>query len=323
MSIYTKDLPYTPYFYIIQHASGMLYAGCRYSKVKTNYSINGCHPSELLQNDGYLTSSKLVKKLIKSDGLQSFSIKIILEESILEESVLTYETKFLQENDISSNPAWLNMHNNDSNWFNLDYVKSIMLERYGVENAFSAIEIIEKIKLTSLERYGVEYPMQNKEICERMKTTMLERYGVEYPIQNKEIKEKIDATMLERYGALNAFASKQIIEKIHNINLERYGVKHPLQNKDIFEKYKQTCLDTYGVDNPAKNIDVQLKMKNTSIERYGVDNYGKTKEAKAALSKRSKGAKFYNDGYKNYFVPPDQTPDPNWLTGMKPRNKIN
>ena len=322
MSIYAQDLQYTPYFYIIQNLnSGMFYAGCRFSKEKTKFSNNGCHPIEFMQIDGYLTSSKLVKMLIEEDGIDSFSVVQILTEEELKESVLSYETKFLQENNISQNDLWYNMHNNDSRWFDREYVKKIMLERYGVENAFAAEEIKEKIYETNLSRYGFKSPCQNSSIKQKIKNTNLSRYGVECSLQNETVKQKVKDTNLERYGVENVGSSPDIIEKIYETNLRKYGAKHPLQNAAILEKAKTTCVERYGYSNPAMTEEVQDRMKTTNLSRYGVDNYGKTEKAKLALSKRSKGAKFYNDGIKNYFVPPNEEPNKTWIPGMVKRKK--
>ena len=322
MSIYAQDLQYTPYFYIIQNLnSGMFYAGCRFSKEKTKFSYNGCHPIELMKIDGYLTSSNLIKTLIKKDGIDSFSVIQILTEEEIKESVLVYETKFLQENDISHNDLWYNMHNNDSRWFDQEYVKKVMLERYGVENAFAAEEIKEKIYNTNLSKYGFKSPCQNGSIKQKVKDTNLVRYGAECSLHSEMIKQKVKDTNLERYGVENAGSSADIIEKIYDTNLKKYGVKHPLQNKTILEKAKTTCVERYGYSNPAMAEEVQDKMKATNLSKYGVDNYSKTEKAKLTTSKRSKGAKFYNDGIRNYFVPPNEEPNKNWVPGMVKRNK--
>jgi hypothetical protein len=75
MSIY----PHVPYFYIIQHSiSGLLYAGSRRSTIKTKFSNNGCNPIEFMVLGGYCTSSNIVKKIIKDDGLLSFNVIIII-----------------------------------------------------------------------------------------------------------------------------------------------------------------------------------------------------------------------------------------------------
>lgn len=56
------------YFYVIEHSStGKLYAGARVAK--------NCQPNELLKEDGYITSSKSVRKLIQEDGLDQLDKK--------------------------------------------------------------------------------------------------------------------------------------------------------------------------------------------------------------------------------------------------------
>ena len=86
-----EDKEYNSYFYIIRHKpTGKIYAGCRYAK--------DCNPLELLRaNTGYYTSSKIVSKLIKQDGLRSFEI---LEIRIFKErnQAYLYESIFLQYN---------------------------------------------------------------------------------------------------------------------------------------------------------------------------------------------------------------------------------
>jgi hypothetical protein len=59
---------YQPYFYIIQDTrNGMYYAGAR-------WAIN-CDPIELLKEEGYKTSSKIVKSIIEEFGLETFVIR--------------------------------------------------------------------------------------------------------------------------------------------------------------------------------------------------------------------------------------------------------
>ena len=93
-----------PYFYIIRHKSGMLYAGSRWNrKAKQN---------ELLAEDGYHTSSKVVKGMIAEDGLDSFKVELIIPQSYLSIPVLEYETAFLVANNCAGSPLWLNKNNN-------------------------------------------------------------------------------------------------------------------------------------------------------------------------------------------------------------------
>lgn len=98
-----------PYFYIIQHnQSKVKYAGCRYTS-------GGCDPSELLKLGGYLTSSSIVRQIIKREGIHSFSIVSILSEQDVKslgfEDVRSYEKQFLIENKCQQSQNWFNLTN--------------------------------------------------------------------------------------------------------------------------------------------------------------------------------------------------------------------
>lgn len=93
-----------PYFYVIKHVpSGRLYAGIR--------SASGCHPDELLRPDGYTTSSKEVKNLIDSDGLESFRVLYVVTEKDLGIDVYLAEYEFLTCHDAAKSDIWLNKTN--------------------------------------------------------------------------------------------------------------------------------------------------------------------------------------------------------------------
>ena len=99
---------HTPFFYVIEHQpTGKLYMGSKWSSNPNSFA----NPSLFMVEGGYHTSSKVVKQLIKSDGLSSFSIKeIVLESDILDkfESIFKYEIHRLKEVDAGNNPAYLN-----------------------------------------------------------------------------------------------------------------------------------------------------------------------------------------------------------------------
>ena len=122
MNTYTQET--TPYFYIIRHIeTGRLYAGSRWAK--------GCNPNELLKEDGYLTSSKIVRNLLKDD-IACFEVVTIKTDC---EDVKAYETSFIEDNNCVRSELWLNGHDNkrvlshDSNEF-----KSIMKKLYGEDH---------------------------------------------------------------------------------------------------------------------------------------------------------------------------------------------
>jgi hypothetical protein len=100
----------TPYFYIIKHIpTEKYYAGC-----KINSSADS---SNLMTQNGYKTSSRLIKKLIKEDGLESFSIlRIKLFDTA--NKALDYESRFLQKINAAQNSKFLNRHNGGKNFVN-------------------------------------------------------------------------------------------------------------------------------------------------------------------------------------------------------------
>ena len=96
-----------PYFYIIKHkVSGKYYAGSRTSK-KSN-------PSELLEKEGYVTSSGIVKHIIETEGIDSFEI-IRTKTFSNPEEAYDYETRFLRKVNAAKNKSFLNLHNNNFN----------------------------------------------------------------------------------------------------------------------------------------------------------------------------------------------------------------
>lgn len=102
-----------PYFYIIQHKpSGKFYVGCKYSKRK-----NKTHPDLLLKENGYKTSSKIVRALIEQDGLESFIICDIITEDEVKmpfgfTDILHFETWYLTTYRIAQNKDYINRCNN-------------------------------------------------------------------------------------------------------------------------------------------------------------------------------------------------------------------
>jgi hypothetical protein len=94
-----------PYFYIIRHkSSGVYYAGSKRSKHS--------NPDNLLKENGYTTSSKVVNQIIADEGITSFEIvKIRVFDT--PEQAYQYETRFLKRVNAANNPSFLNMHNNN------------------------------------------------------------------------------------------------------------------------------------------------------------------------------------------------------------------
>jgi alpha-D-ribose 1-methylphosphonate 5-triphosphate diphosphatase PhnM len=100
----------SPYFYIIKHIpTGTYYAGCKMNKEADS--------SNLMTPKGYKTTSKIVKRLIKTDGLDSF-IVLKVKHFTKPEQALIYETRFLTKVNAAENTRFLNKHNGGKNFTN-------------------------------------------------------------------------------------------------------------------------------------------------------------------------------------------------------------
>lgn len=294
--IMSSDTIYTtkeriPYFYIIQHKeTKKLYAGSKWSK-KAN-------PLTFMKPGGYLTSSNTIRQIIKTEGIDIFDI-LRIDTNCDNLHVSVYETAFLQVNNCANSEYWYNKHNNtiSSNTYR-EKIKSILIEKYGVDSPLKSHAIREKIKKTNLEKYGVDYPLKNSEVIGKRMHTMMEKYGtthalqvaeckesfkntckqnhgVDYPTQNPIIYNKIKNTWKSKYGVDNPMYCEESVRKMEHTNLERYGCKNPFQNELIKDKIKATNLEKYGVINPIHNENIKEAVKQTTIKRYGVDNIGK------------------------------------------------
>lgn len=108
MSIYHQSDDRIPYTYLATHyGSGKRYYGSRYRK--------GCHPSELGKK--YFTSSKIIKEIIKKEGIGAFFWEVRMICSTPEQARCR-EAKFLKRVNAAGNPNWFNQHNGDGKFLN-------------------------------------------------------------------------------------------------------------------------------------------------------------------------------------------------------------
>ena len=184
--------------------------------------------------------------------------------------------------------------------------KQTSLDKYGVEHAAMAPEVVERRKATNQSRYGAENVFGAEEIKDKIKQTHLERYGVENPNQSPEIMAQRMATNLERYGEEHFLLTQEFQEKFKAISQERYGADHPMQSELGMSKFEASIMSTYGVRNPFLDPEVHAKSQETNrrnhggkhhtqtpeflekraktcMEKYGVDNPSKADEVKARI----------------------------------------
>jgi hypothetical protein len=265
MTIYTDNR--IPYFYIIKHIpSGKLYAGSRHAR--------NCSPTELLTEDGYLTSSTVIRAIIEREGLNSFTIEdIILESDIMIpfgwNSIRDYETYFLKYHDCASSDVWINSHNNENvsltfrspqwnsimmlkygsvNFNNRTKYEQTCLEKYNVTSTNKLSSQKNKSKQTSLEKYGVDHHMKFNG-AESLKSVMLIKYGVDNIMKIPEVKLKAIETRRIKYlmkpditcphcGLISKASSKTNMVRYHFDNCK---VVNPNRNFKVKPSSKTQC----------------------------------------------------------------------------------
>lgn len=194
---------YTPYFYIIQDIrNGMYYAGAKWGK--------NSDPQRLLMKNGYQTSSKTVKKIIKENGLDVFIIRKIRFFKNKEDTQL-YETRFLRKIDARNHKKFYNIHNNEGG-MDRNQIEKILIQRYGVSSPMHSSEIKEKMKKNNLEKYGVEYTLQREDVKQKRFETNLQKYGVKTFSETEEYKSMVKNTNNLRYG-VDYFNQQEYIRK--------------------------------------------------------------------------------------------------------------
>jgi hypothetical protein len=249
---------YIPYFYIIQEVStSMYYAGVKWAQ--------GCHPNQLLKEDGYHTSSETIKKIIDENGLDTFIIRKIRTFETADEAY-NYETRFLQKVNARKHPKFYNGHNNDFSDKFLN-IKDIMVEKYGVENASQLEEVKQKKKKTTMSNHGVENPFQLKHVREKVKSNNIEKYGVEYLLCSAEFKEKSTNTLVQRYGVENPFQLDHVRENRDKAMLEKYGTTCSLEIPEIREKAESTMETRYGYKYSSQVPEIKERKRNLQKEK--------------------------------------------------------
>ena len=230
-----------------------MYAGCRYKK--------GCLPDELLKEGGYFTSSKIIKNIIKNQGIKSFEV-LRIDTNLDGMNVVDYETLFLDAHNCSCDPDWYNQHNNIVNNFGSTKFKDHSMLLYGVDHTSKSPIVQDKIRQTLLKKYNVDNIAKLSETFKKIRATKLIRYGCENYVNVVKLKQ----TLIDRYGDNPA----PWLTKSNSTCLEKYGDQY-YRNP---EKQKQTLLDRYGVTNISHLPEIQQKIsdgcRDRTLSRFGL-----------------------------------------------------
>jgi hypothetical protein len=226
-----------PYFYIIRHIpTQKYYAGC-----KINSSANS---SDFMTESGYKTTSKIIKELIKKDGLESFEI-LKIKHFDSSDKTLLYETRFLIKVNAAENPKFLNLHNGGKNFVN----------KGGYNLSETTKNKMKKPKSKkTIEKQNEEKRNRSKEVYQKMVETRrknglpwisdeqrkkITEFNKKYWDNEKKEEQKI--RMIEFYK--NNPISEETRNKLKEINSGKnnkmFGKKH---NQETKEKMKLAWL---------------------------------------------------------------------------------
>lgn len=142
-----------PYFYILKHKSSCKkYAGSRWAL--------GCHPNELMKENGYKTSSPRIHKIVENEGLSSFEILEIIELN----NPYEFETNFLLENNCADSEEWFNTHNNENKPapYGSAEFKDLMISKYGVPHNTMIPEVKQRMIDSAKKTYKQNPEMLKK-----------------------------------------------------------------------------------------------------------------------------------------------------------------
>ena len=153
--------------------------------------------------------------------------------------------------------------------------KATSLERWGVEDASHAPDVVARRKATCLERYGATNPSAKGssiyvDVQKSLEGKRVILKGDDNPFAWSEVQEKIRATMTERYGAENPQQVLEIRERTKATCLKRWGVEDVLAVPEIRGRIKETCRRKYGGSAPSCSPDVLAKAIETNTARFGV-----------------------------------------------------
>lgn len=128
------------------------------------------------------------------------------------------------------------------NYQNVAKIRETCLRKYGVDNAFKAEVVKEKIRQIHQAKRGVDYPSQSSVCREKSRATMMKHYGVPTVGESKELLKKAKLTTMLRYGDPNYRNTQKQRETNARKTSEEW--------QRIIDKRRKTCLAKYGVDTP-------------------------------------------------------------------------
>ncbi|NBY13170.1 MAG: hypothetical protein EBQ76_00045 [Betaproteobacteria bacterium] len=100
-----------------------------------------------------------------------------------------------------------------------------------------------------VERFGVEFPGAIEGHWEKAVQTFKERYGVEHPLQLAEFLDKRTDTTLAKYGVENVMQDAEVRERGRQTSMENWGAPHPMQNPEYARQHLEKMSPSRGGPN--------------------------------------------------------------------------
>lgn len=165
------------------------------------------------------------------------------------------------------------------------YTESVILDRYGVTNAYQSEVVKAKIRATNLDRYGDEIASRTESVKLQTQATNLAIYGRPFHTQDPAIIQKIKETHLERYGGIGV-ASPEIRKRIGDTNIVRYGAANPFAASGFREKFEQTMIRKYGTAYPIPKLAGKSKVESELTDFIGSIYSGEIRKDRELLKGR-------------------------------------
>jgi len=209
------------------------YAGCKINSLADS--------SNLMTEKGYKTTSKIIKNIIKTDGLESFEILKIKHFNFADEA-LYYESKFLRKVNAAENPKFINLHNGGKNFVNKGGYKLSDSTKSKMKKPKSEITI---------EKQNKEKTSRPKEVYEKMVNTRKERYDT---WNNEAQRNAISEANKKRWN-------EEENRKKHSDIMKDYYKNNPVSEETKTKKKETSKGDRNGMFGKTHNESTREKMK--------------------------------------------------------------
>lgn len=160
--------------------------------------------------------------------------------------------------------------------------RRVFLEKYGVDNPSSCLEVQDRKRKNSIEKHGCDFNSLPG-IKAKRKATWIKNYGCDNPNKSPEIMAKRRATTLEKYGCKDYLGTQEARDFLKEYSMKTYGVEHFMQSQEFRDIKDGEFYDKHGVENPLQLEEIKNKIRATCMQKYGVDNALKTPKARAAF----------------------------------------